>query len=450
MRLLNLKKLACLGLLASLGLSSHAEAFIAGAKATGMAATGIAYPQDAYAGAYNPAGIVEVGDRIDFGFDWIQDRGHIRGKGNIDTTTGLPNPLVNRKFDAFKTKDVYNGDFGINKTFCTEICGNNVSWAVGLVGYNRDYQKTSYTERIVLLGNPQPPVNGTNPGLEYLHETFSPVFAMRLNDCISFGVSVDVHVQRAKVNGLQNFAQSGVIPQLPRFSLYPNHVTNKGYDYSSGIGATLGARWQISDYLAVGVTYRTKAKMSHFHKYKGFLAERGLLCVPQKVGGGIAWRFLPCATLAFDVEWIDWSQIKALHNPLINKRQDPNVFPFLTKLGSEHGPGFGFRNQTFYRVGIDYAVNDCLTVRAGYRYGNSPVRRTQTAVNVLTCDTVESILTVGATYNYNCCAEVTVFYAYGFSHKIKGKNSIPAFLGGGNIDLVESKDALGISVGYIF
>ncbi|MBA2726799.1 MAG: outer membrane protein transport protein [Parachlamydiaceae bacterium] len=448
MKCLNLKTLAFLGLLASLGLPENVEGFIAGGKATGMAATGIAYPQDAYAGAYNPAGIVDVGDRLDFGIDWIQDRGHIRGKNNR-TQTGALNPLVNRKFDAFKTKDFYNGDFGINKTFYTEICGNCVNWAAGLVFYNRDFQKTSYTERIVLLGNPLPPINGTNPGLEYLHQTISPVFAININDCLSFGVSVDVHVQRAKVQGLQNFAQDGSIPQLPRFSLYPDKVTNKGYDYSSGVGATIGVKWQISDYLALGVTYRTKAKMSHFHKYKGFLAQRGLLNIPQKVGAGIAWRFLPYATLAFDVEWIDWTQVTSLHNPLINSRVTPPEI--LTPLGSKHGPGFGFRNQTFYRVGIDYAINDCFTVRAGFRHANSPVRRSQTAVNVLTCDTVENIITVGATYNWNCCAEVSVFYAHGFSKKIKGKdNSIPVFLGGGSIDLVESKNALGISVGYMF
>lgn len=430
------KTIIGLGLLGALGVSSSADAFIAGAKATGMAATGIAYPQDAYAGAYNPAGIVDVTDRVDAGFAWIQDRGHIRGRGNI-------NPLVNKKYDAFKTKDIYDADFGINKTFNTEFCGCCLNWAAGFVAYNRDYQKTSYTSPLVLLGT-------SNAGLEYLHETFSPVFALRVNDCFSIGVSVDVQVQRAKVNGLQNFTAAP--PAAPfAFSLYPDKVTNKGYAYSSGVGATIGCKWDISDCLSVGLTYRTKTKMSKFHKYKGFLAQRGLLNVPQKVGAGIAFRFLPGATLAFDVEWINWGDVKSLRNPLINSRTNPLVPPFIfTPLGSEHGPGFGFQNQTFYRVGIDYQFNDCFTVRAGFRHANAPVRRTQTAVNVLSCDTVENFLTVGATYTWNCCAEVTIFYAYGFSNKIKGKNSIPAALGGGNIDLVESKDGLGISFGYMF
>ena len=32
-----------------------------------MAATAIAYPQDAEARAFNPAGMVDVGDRVDIG-----------------------------------------------------------------------------------------------------------------------------------------------------------------------------------------------------------------------------------------------------------------------------------------------------------------------------------------------------------------------------------------------
>ncbi len=40
-----------------------------GLKAKGMAGVGIALPQDALAAATNPAGMVAVGSRIDFGVD---------------------------------------------------------------------------------------------------------------------------------------------------------------------------------------------------------------------------------------------------------------------------------------------------------------------------------------------------------------------------------------------
>ena len=43
-----------------------------GLKAKGMAGVGIALPQDALAAATNPAGMVAVGSRIDFGVDWFR------------------------------------------------------------------------------------------------------------------------------------------------------------------------------------------------------------------------------------------------------------------------------------------------------------------------------------------------------------------------------------------
>jgi long-chain fatty acid transport protein len=431
MKFSRLKMLACLSITAAFSLSfTEAHAFLAGAKATGMAATGIAYPQDSYAGAYNPAGTVDVQDRIDGTFEWIQDRGHSLVEGNL-----APVPGVNGKYNAFRTKDTYCGDFGFNKTFCSNFFCEDYRWAVGIVMFNRDYQKTTYSRDFVLLGT-------SHLGLEYLHETIAPYAALAINECHSIGVSVDVHVQRAMVNGIQNFDNA-------LFSAFPGKVTNKGYAYSAGVGATIGWKWNAWENLTVGVTYRTKANMSKFHKYKGFLAQKGRLDVPQKWGVGLAYKFFDCATLAFDFEWVDWHQIHSLSNKLLNGPDVPAPPP-INQLGSNNGPGFGFRNQLYYRVGLDYQFNDSWTVRVGYRHANSPIRRTQTAVNLLTCDAVEDFVTVGLTYNWNCCLEVSAFYAYGFSHRVKGKNAIPAFLGGGNINLTEAKDALGVQVGYIF
>lgn len=43
-----------------------------GIKSKGMAGVGYALPQDAIAAAGNPAGMVWVGNRIDFGADWFR------------------------------------------------------------------------------------------------------------------------------------------------------------------------------------------------------------------------------------------------------------------------------------------------------------------------------------------------------------------------------------------
>ena len=413
------KTMAFLGLIACLSLiTSDIHAVLASVKTTGMAATGIAYPQDAEAGAFNPAGMVDVGDRFDIGFSAVRESRRANIHGNI---SGLPG--VNGSFDAnHKAKYAYNGDFGINK-----MLGCNIS--VGLVIYNRNYNKTKYAHAMPLFGT-------TKPGLEYVHETISPTIAIKFWEKHNFGISLNYMVQRLWVQGLQNFAN-------PIFSKHPSHVTNHRYNYSQGVSFTLGYRCQVTNCLSVGVTYQPKTYMHKFNKYKGFLAGNGRLNIPQKIGGGFAWRFLPCATLAFDVEYINWKRVKALHRPL-----QSNLIAH--KLGAHNGSGFGFRDQWYYRVGVDYDVTNWLTVRAGFRHANTPIRRSQTAVNLLIVDTVEDFLTLGATACINPCNEVSFFYAHGFHHKVRGKNSIPLSFGLGEADLKEYADAFGISWGHTF
>lgn len=429
-----IKMLASMGLYASLCFSANeAEAVLASTKSTAMAATAIAHPIDALAGAYNPAGMTEVGDRFDIGAYWVRDDGKATVSGNI-----LPIEGVNGSFDPFNTKNFYSADFGINKTFCSEVCGQEWEWAVGLVAYNRNFQKTTYKTAFPLLGT-------SKLGMEYAHVTIAPTLAVKINECHSLGIAFNIQVERIKVNGLQNFDN-------PLLSSSPGDVTNRGYNYSTGFTPTIGWLWHINECLTFGLTYQPKTSMPKLKKYRGFIGQHGRLDIPQKIGAGIAWQFMPCATVAFDVEHIDWDQVKALKNNLL---ASGGVF---NQLGTSSGPGFGFRNQLYYRVGLEYELNPCWTLRAGYRWVRTPFRNSQTAVNLLTDDAVESFFTCGATWNYDECNEISGLFAYGFDHSVTGHDAIPlaldttppVILGGGDVKLKERKFAVGLSWGHRF
>lgn len=416
LRLLNL--FFCIG--ATFALCSHsskAEAIFASVKSTGMAAACISYPLDSLVGAYNPAGMVDVGDRFDLEAAWVHDTGHAHVSGN-------PIPGVDGNFNGMRTKDTYPAGFGLNKVFCF----NNMEVSAGLILYNRNYQKTTFSQPSVLLGT-------SNLGLEYLNETISNCYAVKFCERHSLGLSVNYQVERLKVNGIENFKP---------ISISPDNLTNRGYDYSTGWGVTLGYRGEIMDGLYVGATYQPETRMTRMNKYKGFLAKRGRLNIPMKIGAGISYRVLPCLVVAFDVEFIEWSKIAALHNPLLDDG-------LLQPLGSKNGPGFGFRNQWYYRVGADWQITECLSVRAGFRHANTPIRKSQTAVNMLTLDLVEDFATGGVTYCINCNHEISAVFAWGFEHKVKGiKNSIPVDFGGGKVNLTEQKYALGLAWGWKF
>lgn len=421
--------LACLGLLAALcSMPGKSEAILASIKSLGMGAAAVAYPQDSFAVAYNPAGMIAVGNRIDSEYYWVHDRGHSRVSNNKFPIPPPPFPQINGDFNLMRTHDVYGSNFGFNTVFCSECGCWNLNWSFGAALYNRDYQKTTFNKIQPLFGS-------TRPGLEYVHEELDTAFAFSIFDGHSIGVSVDWHIQRAKLKGLQNFDN-------PLFSSHPGHVTNRGYNYSQGCGVTIGYYGQFCDWLSVGVTYRPKTKMHRFSKYDGFLAQHGRLDIPERISGGFAVYLWPCWTIAFDVEYYRWKPIKSLSNPLL-----PNVLVSL--LGENNGAGFGFRNQTKYHVGIDYNINDCWIVRAGYVHSETPTRNSQTAANSLIDDLVQDYITVGFTWNYSCSLEVSALYAHGFKHTLKGTGSIPVpIFGGGNAELKESKNALAFALGW--
>lgn len=423
MRFKRFSLMACMGMLAALCCkSTTAEAILASTKSTGMAATAIAYPLDSMAAAYNPAGIVWVGNRVDGSLAWLHDTGTLKVSGN----TLPPIAGVNGKFKGMRTKDTYAGEFGFSRSICYDC----FQVAYGLIVYNRNFQKTTYHHKLSIFGT-------SHVGLEYLNETVAPVFAIRLFDSHSFGLTVDWQIQRLKVDGLENFDNAAS-------SIAPGRVTNRGYSWAQGVGVTVGYRWQITDIMAVGVTYRPRTRMGRFHRYEGFLAQRGRLDVPEKIGAGICYDIIPCVTAAFDWEYIRWSKVRSLHNPLL-----PNLF--IAPLGARNGPGFGFQNQNYYRVGLEYRYNPKFTFRIGFRHANTPVRSSQAAVNILTLDLVEDFLTVGATWRRTECNEFSFFYAYGFEHHVSGRGAIPVVpFGGGNARLKERKQALAFGWGWKF
>jgi long-chain fatty acid transport protein len=410
-----------LGCLASFCFSSaKVEGIAASVKSTGMAATAIAYPLDTLAAAYNPAGIYYVGDRIDAGAYWSHNTGHLEISNNI-----FPLPGINGSFDGMRTKDFYAGDFGINKTFCCGCC----NFSVGLIGYNRNFQKTTFK-------NVQPLFGTSKPGLEYVHYTIAPVIAFEICECHAIGVAFNWQIQRIKVDGLRNFAN-------PLISSSPSHVTNNGYNYSQGITFTIGWRSQLTECIAIGLTYQPKTKMDRFDKYRGLLAEHGKFDIPEKYGAGICFTPWDCWTFCFDFEYVRWDKIKALNNNL-----QPGI-SLPGSLGTSRGAGFGWKSQAFYRFGLEYAFDDCITLRAGYRYAKTPIRSSQTAVNVLTLDLVEQFVTVGGTWQFCDCSEISAFYAYGFEKKLSGSNVIPLIpFGGGDVEIKEKKSVVGVSIGW--
>jgi long-chain fatty acid transport protein len=417
---MKLKKLAAL--IAIAGLSTPAFATNGyfshgfGMKAKGMGGVGIALPQDALAAATNPAGITEIGDRLDVGLDVFMPR---RGAEIVGNAAGLDG--------------VYNGDG--KKTFLVPEFGYNkkLGWdmAAGIAVYGNGGMNTQYNN------NPFGAFAGSNPGGVDLVQMFvAPTFAMKVNKNHTVGVSLVYAHQQFGASGLEPFAG---------MSSDPANLHHRGHDKSDGWGLRLGWTGKLSDSVTLGATYATRMRMSKFDKYKGLFAEQGDFDIPENYGIGIAFKATPKLTVAADVQQINYGSVKSIANKLSSPGQ----------LGDSNGPGFGWRDMTVLKLGLSYDYSKDLTLRAGYSTVRQPVPASETMFNILAPGVVENHLTLGATWTLANKNELTVSYMHAFKKQVNGSGSIPAPMppagfGGGEANIKMYQDSLGVSYGIKF
>lgn len=162
-----------------------------GAKQQGRGGTGVALPGDSLAGATNPAGLILVENRIDFGLTLFRP---IRS-GTI-TGNQLPPgyPDVNGPYDASRVKN-----FSLPELGYSHLLRPNV--AVGVALYGNGGFNTSYTRPIPLLGS-------TRGGVDLEQLFISPTLAYRAGAHNSFGVAANIAYQRFSAEGLQNFSNA--------------------------------------------------------------------------------------------------------------------------------------------------------------------------------------------------------------------------------------------------
>ncbi len=425
--------------LAMPGIASATNGYFAhgyGMTAKGMGGAATAMAKDTFGGANNPASMVWVGDRMDIGVDlFMPDRTSSR-QGSTGFG-GVYDGKVDSDSNYFAVPEFgYNMMLGEKMSLGVTVYGNG--------GMNTDYNGT-------LAGGAGAPAFapscGGAPsnllfgcgklGVDLMQLVIAPTFAYKVNANNSIGISPLFGYQRFKVDGLQAFDEMG-------FTSSTGNVTNKGYDNSTGWGIRVGWMGKVSDTVTLGAAYSSRMRMSAFDKYKGLFAEGGDFDIPENYNIGIAVKATPSTTLAFDIQQINYADVKSIANGVSNSL----VAPPANGLGSTGGSGFGWRDMTVFKLGVEHEYSRSLTLRAGYNYGKSPVRNgsiDDVTFNILAPAVVEKHLTLGATWMLASKDEVTVSYMHAFSNAVTGP-SVTSLLGvGGTETLTMSQNSLGIA-----
>lgn len=386
---------------------------IASPKAAGRGWAVIAQPQDTLSGAFNPAGLAFLGNRWDLGVLYTHSKGDV---------TVSDNEFQNGTFNAHRNPDYFIPEFGISADVC------ECYMTLGLIGYNRNFVKTTFKDPIDIYGT-------SKVGIDYIEETLSPILTIRFGGCHALGLSCDFIFQRLKVDGLQNFQA---------LSEKPGRVTNQKYDTNYGITGTIGWTSIFDNWIFVGLAYQPEMKATRFGRYKGLLPNKGELSIPQRMMGGIAVRPIPCVTVEFDVEYVKWNDVRTFNNRL--EPSIDNIPAFATK----DGVGLGWRNQAHFRFGAEYMPIEHLILRVGYTQARTPIKPSQAYLGALTAYVVEQYATGGLSYTFNSCTELSIFFAWGFENSITGRDSIPDQFGGGDIQIKDQNYLTGLSIGRKF
>jgi long-chain fatty acid transport protein len=356
-----------------------------GAASIGMGGVGVAYAQDSLAGATNPAGIADLGMRADFG-------------------VGLFNPVRSAAVGTpAGGAGAFNGySDSSNRYYLVPAMGyvfpwdDKLSFSAAMVfngGMNTTYKPNFYG-----LGS----ISSQTIGVNFAQALIPLSAAYKIDKHNALGVSVVLGVQAFSARGLQSFA-------LFNISSDKAHLTNNGTDYAQGAGLRLGWRGKFldDDKLTLGATYASKVYMSRFSKYGGLFAGGGNFDIPANYAVGMALKVTPATTVAFDVERILYAGVPAIGNR--GPGQQLGFTPS-TLLGLDNGEGFGWKDQTVYKLGVNYKYNKYWDLRAGFNYGKSPISNDQIAFNVLAPATVEKHYTLGFTYNPNEASSITMAY----------------------------------------
>ena len=138
--------------------------------------------------------------------------------------------------------------------------------------------------------------------------------------------------------------------------------------------------------------------------YNNLFAEQGDFDIPENYALGVAYDFTPAVTVAFDVQQINYSDVRSVGNPGPDASNPSSFFSLCEglpnadpcKLGGPLGLGFGWEDQTIYKIGANWVLNEKWDLRAGWNYGKVPIPEEEVLFNMLAPATPEHHFTIGA------------------------------------------------------
>jgi len=255
-------------------------------------------------------------------------------------------------------------------------------------------------------------------------------YSGKVGENFAWGIGPVFAVQMFEANGVasftpftKTFAESmlGGNGPVPAESL-----TNNGASTSTGYGAAAGVWWAMGDAVSAGLAYQSKMTMGEFTDYSDLFAENGGFDIPASTKFGLSFSGSNNVRLNLDIEYIQYSDVASIANPMANIAGCPTAGMGGTDLesclGGDNGAGFGWEDMTIYKLGVEWTGSETITWRAGYSYGEQPIQGADVLFNVLAPGVMEQHFTLGMTKNKPSGGAWNFSLMYAPTNTVEGQN----------------------------
>lgn len=329
----------------------------------------------------NPAGLVKLGKRSELGMFLAYPQISSESKGALGNNLGEQDNDIDVIF-------ALSAGFTFEET---EIAELPVAFGFGLfpvAGLDIKYDNPRLSSYLV---------SGLYDRKNTLQHLRMPLSAaIELSDKLSVGMAVNI--------GLSAFRTD-----FARSSDFAETNGKADWDFAFGGGFTIGLLYELVDGLNVGLSYESETWMEEFDDYQDVLPR---LDIPPTYHLGLSYQATDELEVTFDYSYVEYTESQYFSmNPAAG--------------------GFGWKDQSIYAVGLEYLLNDSITLRAGYNYGKSPIRSEYVFANMLSPNVTESHLTLGGSLAISEDTTLDFSYEHAFENTVTDNGRGDAFSQGG-------------------
>ncbi|MBI5619250.1 MAG: outer membrane protein transport protein, partial [Gammaproteobacteria bacterium] len=209
----------------------------------------------------------------------------------------------------------------------------------------------------------------------------------------------------------------------------------------------IGAIYELQPGLRLGAQFTSPLYMQRYTKYNGLFAGNGSMDSPAHCTLGIAWSPVPALTVGFDVQRVFFGDIEALANRPVSGPELAGVITPARMLGGSKGFGFGWTNETVYKLGAIYQPDARLTLRAGWNHTPSVIPESSGLFGPIMPSIMEDHLAAGLSWRLDNGHEITFGYMHALGNTLEARHT--AFFGS-EVDTWASTDSFDFGYSWKF